>query len=65
MFLSGMVMLGANWCQCADIDIKEAYLTTCCLEMPLCMLRSVNIYHMHQNIKIYCMCVVGVHLQLI
>ena len=63
MFLSGMVMLGANWCQCADIDIKEAYLTTCCLEMPLCMPRSVNIYHMHQNIKIYCMCVVGVHLQ--
>ena len=60
-----MVMLGADWCQSADIDIKEAHLTTCCLEKPLYMPRSVNIDHIHPNIKIYCMCVVGVHNQLI
>ena len=61
-FLLAMVMLGANWCQYTDIDIKEAHLTTCCLEMPLYMPRSVNIDHIHTNIKICCMCVVGVHL---
>ena len=36
-----MVMLGADWCWCADTD-KEAHLTTCCLEMPLSMPASVN-----------------------
>ena len=51
--LSAMVMLGANWCWCTDTD-KEAHLTTCCLDMPLCMPRSVNIDHTHINTKNVC-----------
>ena len=64
-FLSAMIMLGADRCQCTDTDIKKAHLTTCCLEMPSCMPSSVNIGHIHPNTKtkICCMCVVGIHLQ--
>ena len=57
-FLSAIVILGADWCQCVDTN-KEAHPTTSCLKMPLSMLRSVNIDHTHPNIKICCMCVGG------
>ena len=48
--LSAMVMLGADWCQCAD-TVKETHLTTCCLEMSLSMPKFVNIDHTHPNTK--------------
>ena len=56
--LPAIVMWGADWCWCTDTN-KEAHLTTCCLEMPLCMPRPVNIDHIHLNTKICCMCVCG------
>ena len=56
--VSAMVMLGADWCWCTNTD-KENHLTTCCLEMPLCMPKSVNIDHIYLNTKICCMCVCG------
>ena len=48
-------MLGADGFWCADTD-KQAHLTTCCLEMPLSMARSVNVDHTHQILK-YVACV--------
>ena len=56
--LSAMVMFGADWCWCTDTDI-EAHFTTCCLEIPLSMHRSVYIDHIHLNTKICCMYVCG------
>ena len=58
LYIPGYMCLFCQLRSCGVVisNDKEAHLTTCCLELPLCMPISANMSHIHLNTKKHCMC---------